>query len=301
MAAARRSVFERFSQVGRGIGWMLLSVCLAAVMDAMSKYLVQSYPVIQVVWARYFFQAIVVCLVLGGRLRPIVATRKLGLQIARSGLLLGASLAFVYGLKHIPLAEASTILFLAPLIVTALSVPLLGEVVGWRRWAAVAAGFVGALIIVRPGAGIFDMAVAFPVATAVFYAFYMIATRRLSRFDPALTTLFYTALVGALALSAVVPLSWRTPDVEGWGLMVVLGGLGGLCHFALIRAFAAAPAVVITPFEYSRLIWAAGFGLLLFGDFPDGWTMLGALIIVGSGLYVFHRERQQRTRTEGTG
>lgn len=276
----------------QGIAWMLLSVLIAAGMDATSKYLSQFYPVMQIVWARYAFQAVPLMLVLAPRLPRLMRTTRLGMQLMRSALLLGATVTFIYGLKRLPLTEASTILFLAPLIVTALSVPMLGERVGPRRWMAVAAGFAGAMIIIRPAGEVVNLWAAFPLATAFLYALYMVTTRQLSRTDSSLTTLVYTGLVGTLVMSAIVPFDWVAPDAWGWVLMVALGVMGSLNHFALILAFRAAPAAVISPFDYSRLIWATMLGYVIFGNLPDGWTVLGAAVIVGAGLYVYRREAQ---------
>jgi len=269
---------------------MLLSVLLAACMDATAKYLTQTYPVLQIVWARYTFQALVVVLALAPRLPVLVHTRRLGVQLARSAMLLGATVTFLFGLQNMPLTEASTILFLSPLIVTALSVPLLGERVGPRRWFAVFAGFAGALIIIRPGGEAFSLWAIFPMGTAFLYALYMVTTRHLSRTDSTLTTLVYTASVGALVMSVIVPFVWEPFDAKGWLLVIMLGGMGGANHFALIRAFRAAAAGVVSPFEYSRLLWATLFGFTLFGNLPDGWTILGAAVIVGAGLYIYRRE-----------
>ena len=284
--------FSRLSSMRQGIAWMLLSVLIAAGMDATSKYLAQSYPVMQIVWARYAFQAVPLMLVLAPRLPQLMRTSRLGMQLVRSALLLGATVTFIYGLKRLPLTEASTILFLAPLIVTALSVPMLGERVGRRRWMAVVAGFIGAMIIIRPAGEVVNLWAVFPLATAFLYALYMVTTRQLSRTDSSLTTLVYTGLVGTLVMSAVVPFDWVAPDARGWALMVALGVMGSLNHFALIVAFRAAPAAVISPFDYSRLIWATALGYTIFGNLPDGWTILGAAVIVGAGLYVYRREAQ---------
>lgn len=289
MTSSRLS-FSRLSEARRGIAWMLLSVLIAAGMDATSKYLSQSYPVMQIVWARYAFQAIPLMLVLAPRLPRLMRTERLGMQLVRSALLLGATITFITGLKMLPLTEASTILFLAPLIVTALSAPMLGERVGPRRLMAVAVGFTGALIIIRPAGDVVNVWVAFPLATAFLYALYMVTTRQLSRTDSSLTTLVYTGLVGTLVMSAIAPFDWVVPDARGWALMVMLGIMGSLNHFALILAFRAAPAAVVSPFDYSRLIWATVLGYLLFGQLPDGWTILGAAVIVGAGLYVYRRE-----------
>ena len=294
MSAIKR-VFADVGNARRGIAWMLFCILIATLMDATSKYLSQFYPVLQIVWARYFFQAVLVFVVLGSRLPRLARTRRLGMQLLRSAFLLAASIFFLFGLRSIPLADGSAILFLAPLIVTALSAPLLKERVGPRRWMAVFVGLIGALVIVRPGVGVMQTAALFPVGTAIMYSFYMIATRHLSHTDSAVTTLIYTACVGTVVMSGIVPFVWSAPDTKGWILMVMLGCLGGVCHFALIKAFEAAAASVVTPFEYSRLIWATLLGFLIFGDLPDGWTIMGAVLIVAAGLYVYHRESRNRS------
>jgi len=278
----------------RGIAWMLLTMFLFVSMDATVKHLVQTYPIPQVAWARFFFHAVLLAAVLGRRLPTTLATQRRGLQIVRSGLLLVTTLQFFGGLYFLPLADMTAIMQSAPLIVTALSLPLLGEAVGIRRWAGVAAGFLGALIIIRPGTEAMQLAALLPLGAATTFALYQIATRTLSHTDATLNTLLYTPLLGAAVLSAVAPFVWVMPDAEGWFLMVLTGLFGGLGHFTMIRAFTWAPAASVSPFGYSALIWATLFGLVLFGDFPDTWTIAGALVIVVSGLYILHRERVRR-------
>jgi drug/metabolite transporter (DMT)-like permease len=278
----------------RGILWMLLTTLFFVSMDALAKHLSQSYPVPQVVWARYVFHVLLLALLLGGRMRGVMRTERLGLQLLRSVFLLCATGLFFTALSYIPLAEASAIMFVAPILVTALSMPLLREHVGPRRWASVVVGFGGALIIIRPGGDGMELTALFALGGATSYAFYQITTRLLSRSDRALTTLAYSALVGALASSAVVPFFWVAPDLAGWAGMVGLGLLGGTGHFALIKAFQSAPAATVTPFGYAALIWATLYGFVLFGDLPDLWTVVGAAIIATSGLYIFHREHVAR-------
>lgn len=280
----------------RGIAWMLLTMLLFVSMDAIVKELVQTYPVPQVAWARFFFHAVLLATVLGRRLPVTFSTRRRGLQLLRSGLLLVTTLQFFGGLYFLPLADMTAVMQSAPLIVTALSLPLLGEQVGLRRWTGVAAGFVGALLIIRPGTEAMQPAALLPLGAATTFALYQLTTRILSRTDATFNTLMYTPLVGAVVLSATIPFFWVTPDLEGWALMVLAGMLGGLGHFTMIRAFTWAPAATVSPFGYSALIWATLFGLVLFGDFPDSWTVAGALIIVGSGLYILHREHMRRQR-----
>ena len=278
----------------RGIAWMLLTMLLFVSMDAIVKHLVQTYPVPQIAWARFFFLAVLLAAVLGPRLPAKLVTQRRGLQVIRSGLLMVTTLQFFAGLYFLPLAEMTAIMQSAPLIVTALSLPLLGEHVGIRRWLGVAAGFAGALIIIRPGTDGMQLAAFLPLGAAATFALYQITTRILARTDGTLNTLMYTPLLGAAIMSLAVPFFWVMPDAEGWALMALIGLFGGLGHFTMIRAFTWAPAATVSPFGYTGLIWAALFGLVLFGDFPDAWTIAGAAVIVGSGLYILHREHLRR-------
>jgi drug/metabolite transporter (DMT)-like permease len=278
----------------RGILWMLLTTLLFVSMDALAKQLLQTYPVSQVVWARYMFHVLLLALYLRRRLPVVMCTGRLGLQLLRSVFLLGATGLFFTALAFIPLAEASAIMFVAPILVTGLSLPLLGEHVGPRRWASVVVGFAGAMIIIRPGGGAMDAAALFALGAASSYALYQITTRLLAHSDRPLTTLAYSALVGALASSMVVPFFWVVPGPAGWLGMVGLGLFGGTGHFALIKAFESAPAATITPFGYAALIWATLYGFVLFDDLPDLGTVVGAAIIAASGLYIFHCERAAR-------
>lgn len=278
----------------RGILWMLLTTLCFISLDTLAKYLTESYPVPQVVWARYVFHVVLLALYLGFRLQSVMRSARPRLQWLRSVLLVGATGLFFSALSFIQLAEATAVMFVAPLIVTGLSMPLLGERVGPRRWAGVAIGFLGALVIIRPGAAAMEPAALLALGAACCYALYQIATRVLARHDAPLTTLAYSALVGAAASTAVVPFFWVTPDLAGWSAMVGMGFFAGIGHFALIKAFSAGPAATISPFGYFTLIWATLFGYAAFGDLPDLWTVAGALVIAGSGLYIAHRERVRR-------
>ena len=281
----------------RGILLMLATMLIFVVTDTTAKWLTRSYPVPQVVWARFAFAFVFVAVLLGPRALAQLRSRRLGLQLARSTLQIASTTTYFFAVSVLPIATAVSVSFLQPLFITALSVPLLRERVGPRRWAAVGCGFAGVLVIVRPGTAT-ELALLLPVATAAASALYYIATRVVSRTDPVTTSLFYTALLGTLASSAVLPSVWTTPDALGWCLLIAVGLLAGLGHLLVIQAYASAPASLLAPFIYTQLIWATGLGWLLFGDLPDGWTLAGALIIVGSGLYVFHRERRlQGTRT----
>ncbi|MBM3520261.1 MAG: DMT family transporter, partial [Alphaproteobacteria bacterium] len=237
------------------------------------------------------FAAVVLC---GRRLPALAVSGSPLLQALRSVLLMSTTGLFNAGIRVTPLATGTTIMFLSPLLVTVLSIPLLGEKVGPRRWFGVAAGFIGALIVVQPWREGFDVltsGVGFLLAAALLNANYQIATRKVRTDDP-LTSLLYTASAGAIVTSCIVPWFWSWPSATAWLMFMAAGAAGGLGHFCLIKAMSAAPASVVTPFTYSSLVWATLFGLIFWGDWPDPWTWSGAAIIIGSGLYIFHRERK---------
>ena len=274
-----------------GILFILTTSVMFALLDTGVKYVGQFYPVLQIAWARYVFQMAMVPLVIG-RIRPrdILRTRRPGLQVARSLLMVGATLSFFTAVNYMPVAEASAIGMIAPLMVTTLATPMLGERVGPRRWMAVVIGLIGALIIIRPGFGSLSWAAILPVITAICYALYQITTRMLADIDPPITTFFYSGAVGVVVLSLAVPFAWQTPTAGGWAMMIALGLIAGAGHFCVIQALRRAPASVLAPFSFTQLIWVTILGFLVFGDFPDNYTLLGAAIVVGSGGYVFYRE-----------
>lgn len=280
--------------VRAGILWMLLTTLFFVSLDATAKFLVARYPVVEVVWARFVFHMVFVVIVLAPQLRGHMVTRGPWLQLGRSLLLLSTTVLFFFGVKLLPLADASAIMFTSPILLTVLAIPLLSEHVGPRRWAAVMVGFVGALIVVRPGMGIMGAGAALLLAAALCNALYQLVTRRVRTTDGPLTTLLYTALVGAVLLTLVMPAVWVTPQPEHWPLFALLGVFGGAGHFALIKAFQRAPAAVVAPFSYATLLWATAFGFVIFDELPDVWTIVGASIIAGGGLYILHRERSRR-------
>ena len=276
-----------------GIAWMLLTMLLFVSMDVSAKYLVQTYDVVQVVWARYFFHMLILLIVLAPRIRRLAVTGHLKLQLFRSVLLLGTTLSFFTGLRFVQMADASAIMLASPIVVTALSMPILREHVGARRWVSVLIGCIGALVIIRPGTGMMQAASLFPLAAAMFFGAYQISTRFLSQSESILTTLLYTAVIGAIVMTFAVPFFWQTPTTFDWMVMVLLAVFGGLGHFTMIKALTIAPAATIVPFTYTNLIWATLFGFIFFDDLPDQLTIIGASIIVSSGLYIFHREHRK--------
>ena len=279
-----------------GIGWMLVTVFWFTSLDAGAKYLLQVYPTFEVTWVRF-----VVALVFGGiamapNFRRNLVSRKPSLQLLRSGLLAVTTGLFFVGIRTTALATATSIMFLAPILVTLLSVPLLGEKVGIRRLAGVAVGFAGALVIVRPGIDGVSAGSLFLLAAAFTNALYQIITRKVRVYDQPATTLFYTAMVGALVFALPVPAQWVTPQEPAhWAVFCFLGLAGSIGHLCLIRSFRAAPASAVAPFAYAGLIWSTLYGYVIFAEIPSLWTYLGAGLIIAAGLYIFHRERRLQT------
>jgi drug/metabolite transporter (DMT)-like permease len=272
---------------------MVAATMLFVGLDTTGKYLTQIYPVQQVIWARFAFHLLFALALVYAYKGTTLRSRRPGLQLVRSVFMLVANGLFLFAVRSMKLVDATAILFVGPLIVTALSVPLLGERVGPRRWLAVGIGFVGAMVVIQPGPGVFQSVAVLPLIGAFSFALYQIATRVLSHADAPLTTLFYTALVGTVVSSAVLPWYWLTPDLLGWALMCMAGAFGALGQFALIKAIQAAPLTVVVPLNYLTLVWVTLSGFMVFGDLPEAHTLLGAAIIVASGLYVLHRERVQ--------
>ena len=276
-----------------GILLMCAGVSLFGTGEACVKTLARDYDVMQIVWARYVFHALVFLVVFSrGGIWSQMATRRPFLHLARSVTLLAGTVTFFTALKFLPLAEAVSINFVAPLLVTALSIPFLSEQVGIRRWTAIVVGFAGVLVIIRPGFGIVHWAAVLPLITAVCYAGYQIMTRIAGRTEDTKTSLFWTSAVGVVVMSFVVPFVWSSPDTRGWVLMIATGCLFGLGHYLLIRAFEIAQVSTLSPFLYTQLVWAVVFSVFLFGEFPDRFSIAGAAVVIGSGLYVWHRERR---------
>jgi drug/metabolite transporter (DMT)-like permease len=281
-----------------GIALMCAAVGCFAFLDATAKYLSLYMATLQVVWARYTGAFVFAFIVANPWTRPgVVRTGRPALQIGRSFLLLGSTLCNFAALRYLQLDEAVAIAFSTPFFVAALSGPLLGEWVEWRRWAAICIGFLGVLLVIRPGPGTFHPAALIPLAAAVFHAFYAITTRMLVRTDSNETTLFYSNVVGAVALVPVLPFIWTTPtEPIVIALMVAAGALGSLGHYFLIAAHRLAPASVLSPFIYTQIVLVIVLGYLVFGDVPERWTLAGAAIVVASGLYLLHRERMRESQ-----
>lgn len=294
MAGEQRAASADATWIADPRGAILLIVAsgvLFAGLDTGAKYLTALYPILQIAWGRYLFQLALLPFIVG-RVKPrdMLRTRRPVLQVVRALLLIGATLTFFAAIRYIPVADAAAIGAVSPLMLTALAIPLLGEKVGARRWTAVGIGLVGTLVIIRPGFGELHWATVMPLVTALCYALYQITTRILAASDPPVTTFLYTAIVGIVLLSAATPFVWQPMSGFDWALMIAVGLLGGGGHYCIIQAMRRAQASALAPFGFIQLVWVTLAGYLAFGDFPDGFTIIGALIVVLSGVYVFYRE-----------
>lgn len=286
-------------RVLQGILLMCLAVLCFSSLNASAKLLSSAgFDMRQVVWARYVGALLVMVLIFFPRrgLR-LFRPRHLGVQTLRGLLLFGSSALYFQGLARMDLSIAATISMTSPLLITALSVPFLGEHVGARRWAAVGVGFIGALVVIRPGLGETNPYILFFVASMTCSTFYALITRKYAGEENAETSATVATVVGALAAAPLALPAWETPtqtlDIV---LMCGLGLFAALGHYFFTMAFQRGPAAVISPFSYGQLVGATVFGLILFGHFPDQWTLIGAGIIISSGLYIAHRERVGRPK-----
>jgi drug/metabolite transporter (DMT)-like permease len=281
-----------------GIALMCGAVACFACLDSSAKFLSRDMSVIQVVWARYT-GAFVLAFVLSNPLtRPgLIRSKRQVLQVGRSLSLLLSSFLNFLALRYLQLDQALAITFSTPFLVAALAGPVLDEWIGVRRWAAIAVGFLGVLVVARPGFGSIHPAALLSLAAAFTLAFYNVTTRLLARYDPSETTLFYSNFVGFIATTPLLPLVW-TPPASGRDivLMIAVGVFGTVGHYLLIVAHRFTPASVLSPFMYTQLLWAGALGYLVFHDVPNKWTLTGAGIVVGSGLYLLHRERIRSRR-----
>lgn len=284
------------------IGLVLASTVFLSCSDVTAKYLASSVPAIEIAWLRYLvFLLIVLPPLLRTGAKRVFASQRPGLQVFRGFALVISSILFISSLRFLPIAEATATSFAAPIFITALSVAILGEKVGHRRWAATCAGLIGVLAVVRPGTSAFQPASILPLLAALSWASAVVVTRKTSAVDSAITTLAYSAAIGVLVLSILLPLVWTPPDWSTMGFGVLIGCAATAGHSLIIVAFRYGDASVLAPFTYAQLVWATGLGVLLFGSVPDGWTIAGATMIVASGLYIAHRERiRSRERAAST-
>lgn len=287
-------------RVQQGILLMVTAMMLLPGIDAIAKGLSGSVSSGQVAWSRFFFQTLFL-LPFALRAGGLRVGRKLWLHAARGFLIALATLLFFTSIGELPLADAISIFFVSPFILTLLSALLLGERVGWRRMLAVLVGFGGSLIIIRPSYEVFGATALLPVGSAVCYAFYIVLTRWLVRDGGAVTMQFYAGVFGAVTMSlalwygaesgtAILAAAW--PTAGQWLMLAVLGAIATAGHMLIVQAVRRVGAGMVAPFQYLEIISATILGLVFFGDFPDPPTWLGVAIIIGAGLFVFSRERK---------
>jgi drug/metabolite transporter (DMT)-like permease len=292
----RDAIASRESDARRrlvAIGLMCGALICFALLDGTAKWLSRSIDPLTTTWARYTSSVVLVSLLINPWSVPGLArTRRPLLQAGRSLLLLLSTALNFVALQYLQLAETVSIMFATPLLVALIAGPMLGEWVGPRRLAAIGVGFVGVLVITRPGIGGMHPAAFLSMIGAGCYALYNIMTRLLASSDSSATTLFYSGLAGVLVLTPLLPFYWTTPaSWEVWVGMVLVGAFGAVGHWLLILAHARAPAAILAPFIYTQIVWMLALGWFLFGDLPDGWTLVGSGIVIASGLYLLYRER----------
>ena len=276
-------------------------MALFTVLDTSGKYITQSLPLPVGVFFRYFFAfllASVVVMLTGGT--ATLRTRHPFLQVLRASFLLASTFCNFFAMQYLQLAQVAAISFTIPLLVCALSVPLLGEHVGVRRWLAVVVGFCGVLVIMRPGSDSFHWAMLVSLFNALLGALYNITTRKVGGRDLAETSLFYVCMLGALGAAGPMVAEWQTPVGWQWFPLVLMGVAGAFGHYMLIQAHRLAPASAIAPFIYTQIIWMILAGAVVFGQLPDRWTLVGAAVVVACGIYVFNRERKLGVLTTAT-
>ena len=288
---------------------MVSAMLMLPGIDAIAKWLAGSVSSGQVTWSRFFFQIILMSPLLL-RTRGPWLTPALWLHAARGSLIAAATLFFFTGLAYLPLADAIAIFFIEPLLVTLLSALFFGESIHWRRISAIACGFVGAMIVIRPTFAEVGFAALYPVGAAFCFSFYILLTRKLVKNEDPIRLQFFAGIFGCIVMSLallygssagieIVSAAW--PTQNQWLLLAALGLIATVCHLLVVYAYRLAPISVLAPFQYTEIIGATVLGLLIFGDFPDAVTWVGVAIIVGSGIYVFHREAKLAAQNAASG
>jgi drug/metabolite transporter (DMT)-like permease len=279
-----------------GIGLMCAAVFCFTLLDTTAKTLIPHMDTLQIVWGRYASHFLLSLLFINPWTTPgLLKTKRPGLQIVRSTLLLLSTAFNFIALHYLQLDQTSAIGFTTPFFVALCAGPLLGEWIGPRRWLAILAGFAGILLVARPGGGGIHPAAVFSVLSALCYALYSLSTRVLAAYDSTFTTVFYSALVGMLVTTVPLPLVWTTPT-NPWLVagMIATGAFGWIGHLFLTMAHRRAPAPILAPFMYTQIVWMIAAGFLVFGDKPSVWTLSGAAIVIASGLYLFYREKRMK-------
>ena len=287
------SFFQKNTQM-KAIFLNLMAWAILPIMDGLAKYLSLEMPVVQIIWARYFFMVLITLpLYLILSKKKFFFPKNFPIQLLRSIFLFLSTLCFFYSISVLSLAEALTLAFVYPMISTLLSSIILKEQVGKRRWIAVFFGFIGALVVLRPGFDMINLASFAGLGTGIAYAFYVISTKKISSDSPFLT-LTLSGLVGAIIISLFVPIVWITPSYQQWIIMIALAAFGTLGHFFLILSLKFADASKLAPLGYFEIVTNIIIGYYFFGDFPDFWIWLGLLIIISSGVYISIRENLKK-------
>lgn len=275
----------------RGISFMVLSVAIFCVMDVLVKLLSQTYHPFQVAFFRSLFALVPIAVMVAasGGMR-VLKTRHLGGHAARSVVGIAALLMFFYSFAHMKLADVVAIGFAGPLFITALSVPLLGEQVGWRRWSAVTVGFLGVMLVVSPGSGVLDPVAFIALGAALFYSFAVIVIRRLSTTESNAAIVFYFSIAASAVCGAMMPFLWMTPTFEHLLLLILIGLLGGSAQYVMVEAFRWGQVSLLAPFEYTAIFFSLSFGYFIFDETASTTMLIGVAIIASSGLYILHRE-----------
>ncbi len=288
------TVLPRADEPLRGILLVIGASMLFSTSDATAKYVTQTLPVIEVAWVRYAVFVLVALVPAARQGRALLRTRQKWLQTGRGVAVVLSAILFIFGLRVLPMADAAAINFVSPLFITALSVPLLGETVGWRRWLALAVGLSGAVLAAQPGTGAFGPAALFPLLSAAAWAIGMIFTRQLAATDRPTTTLAWSAMSGLAVLTLLLPGSARLPTVTELGLCGLIGVVAASGQWLVVLGYRCAPASLLAPFSYLQLISSGLLGYLVFGARPGTATLVGATVIAASGLYTASRERARR-------
>ena len=277
--------------VAQGIGLIVLAIGFLSTLDALVKWATADFSLVQIIFFRNFFALLPVFVIvrMQGGVRAI-ETRRPWFHVFRISLVLTIGFSFFWALSRMELADATAIFFTVPLFITIMSVIVLGETVGLRRWIAVGIGFAGVILVIRPGSGVFDIGAIGVLVASLGYAVLMITNRAIRNKETPATLTFFNTVGCMIVTGCVLPWVWVTPNGYEWLLLAAMGIFGGIGQILLVFAFQRAPAGIIAPFEYTTLIWATGYGFVIWGDLPDLLTVIGATIIAAGGVYILYRE-----------
>lgn len=272
----------------RAVMLFLTAVAVIGTMDVVVKLASASLSTVQIVWGRYVGQLLAFLVIFGpAGIFASLRSKAPGLHVTRALLMFAANFAFMTALRYLPLAEANVIAFASPLLLTALTFPVLREQVSPGRWAAVVAGFAGVLIVLQPGTSMFQWPALLPLFMAINAALYHVLTPLVARVEDPAISIYFLSVIGVISMSCVVPWYWTQPDLLGWAMLIGIGISGAVGHILIIRAFAHAPASLLAPFFYVHLIWAIVYGWFVFGDVPTMATLIGGALVIASGIYVY--------------